>query len=550
MNPRKSYSLSIVFLLFISSICAAQGHEAWSYNLNLYEVNTRQYTPSGTFNAFATHLDRLEDMGAGIIWFMPIHPIGTRNRLGTLGSPYAVRDYLAVNPEFGTLDDFKALVDSIHAKGMYVIMDWVANHTAWDNVLTQSNPEWYVTDSQGNFMPPRGTNWSDVIQLDYRQQGLRQYMIDAMTYWIEQVDIDGFRCDAVSFMPGDFWSEAIVKLKQVKPELFMLAEDDATRYQSLGFDASYAWGMYGFGHGVLKRIVDGTGNALDLYNYIANERRIYAGRHYRLYFTSNHDENSWHGTVTELFGNAAEAFAVLTATVNGMQLIYGGQEAGLNKRLAFFTKDVIPWRSHRYAAIYETLLKLKRENRALWNGANGGAFQRVNNNSQHIFSFVREKEGDKIAAVFNLSPSHSGATIADTLFYGTYIDVFQGDTLTFSQPTNITLSGWAYRLYRQIGTTTAIEEPSPPVADFRLQQNYPNPFNPQTQIGFTLAAPGEIEVSIFNVLGQKITTLFAGKKEAGDHTLSFNAQGLPGGVYIYRIVADKFSAARKMVYVQ
>ncbi len=551
LNSRKLFSLTLFLFLSIHTIAAGQGHESWSYNLNIYEVNTRQYTPSGTFKAFETHLDRLKDLGVGIIWFMPIHPIGLKNRLGTLGSPYSVKDYLQVNPEFGTLDEFKALVDSIHAKGMYVIMDWVANHTAWDNALTQSHPEWYVTDAGGNFTPPTGTNWSDVIQLDYSQQGLRNYMINAMIYWIEEVDVDGFRCDAVSFMPRNFWSDAIDELKQIKPELLMLAEDDGVQYRSLGFDMAYAWGMYGFGHGVLKRIVDGTDNAADLYSYIKNEITTYSGEHDRLYFTSNHDENAWHGTVSELFGNAGEAYAVLTATVNDMQLIYNGQEAGLNKRLAFFDKDVIPWRDHPNTEIYQTLNKLKQENRALWNGSKGGLFQRVENtNSQCIFSFVREKEDDKIFAVFNLSPGYNGATLTDTLFYGTYVDVFSSDTVTFTQPTNIVLDGWDYHLYEQICTTTGINKKLAPVTDFRLDQNYPNPFNPVTQIGFRLNTTCKIEVSIFNLLGQKMTTLFDGKKAAGYHTIPFNAQGLPGGIYFYRIASDEFSATRKMIYVQ
>lgn len=352
---------AVLLLALLPAISKAQSHQDWSYNLSVYEVNVRQYTAAGTFAAFETHLDRLQEMGAGILWFMPIHPIGQRNRLGSLGSYYSVRDYLGVNPEFGTLDDFKMLVQKIHDRGMYVIMDWVANHTSWDNPLTIEHPEWYVKDANGNFIPPPGTNWSDVIELNFAQQGLRNYMINAMKFWVEEVGVDGFRCDAVSFVPQDFWREAITQLKAVKPDIFMLAEGDGRAWHDAGFDMTFAWGLYGFGNGVLKRIVDRVDNAVSLNGYATAERTNYPASAYRLYFTSNHDENSWHGTTAELFGDAAEMFAVLTATFNGLPLIYSGQEAGLDKRLRFFDKDQILWRDHPNADLYKTLLHLKRQ---------------------------------------------------------------------------------------------------------------------------------------------------------------------------------------------
>ncbi|RIK59261.1 hypothetical protein DCC62_28895 [candidate division KSB1 bacterium] len=400
----RRFAVLAVLLALLPVIATAQSHQDWSYNLSVYEVNVRQYTAAGTFAAFETHLDRLQEMGAGILWFMPIHPIGQRNRLGSLGSYYSVRDYLGVNPEFGTLDDFKSLVQKIHDRGMYVIMDWVANHTSWDNPLTIEHPEWYVKDANGNFIPPPGTNWSDVIELNFAQQGLRDYMINAMKFWVEEVGVDGFRCDAVSFVPQDFWREANAQLKAVKPDIFMLAEGDGRTWHDAGFDMTFAWGLYGFGNGVLKRIVDRVDNAVSLNGYAAAERTNYPASAYRLYFTSNHDENSWHGTTAELFGGAAEMFAVLTATFNGMPLIYSGQEAGLDKRLRFFDKDQILWRDHKNADLYKTLLHLKRQNRALWNGEHGSRLQRVlTTNNADIFAFVREKDGDKVFAALNLS---------------------------------------------------------------------------------------------------------------------------------------------------
>src|SRR3990172_5980666 len=318
-------------LLFVVSInLSAQDHHDWSYNLPIYEVNVRQYTSTGTFAEFSTHLNRLKELGAGILWFMPIHPIGVQNRIGSLGSYYSVKDYYGINSEFGTLEDFKTLVDSI--------------------------------------------------------------------------DADGFRCDAVSFMPLDFWATAITELKNDRSEIFMLAEDNGAQYNTAGFDMTYAWGLLGFGNGILPNIVAGTNNANVLNTYATQENISYPAPFYKMYFTSNHDENSWYETVYELFGNAAEAFAVLTSTFRSMPLIYNGQEAGLNHRLKFFDKDQIIWQNHPFAEMYRKLFQLKKNNKALWNGAAGEQLQRVTTtNNPAIFAFVRSKENCKVFAIFNLT---------------------------------------------------------------------------------------------------------------------------------------------------
>lgn len=244
----------LLALSLLAPTVAAQGPPAWSANATVYEVNVRQYTPSGTFQEFQTHLDRLEDLGVEVLWFMPIHPIGEENRLGSLGSTYSVRDYLGVNPEFGTEADFRAVVDEAHARGMRVVLDWVANHTSWDNGLTETHPEWYVTDASGGFIPPPGTNWTDVIELDYDQPGLRAYMIDAMRYWMDAFGVDGFRFDAVDFVPDSFWEEATAALKETDPDVFLLAEASDPGLPALGFGSSFGWGLYGFGSGVLTRL--------------------------------------------------------------------------------------------------------------------------------------------------------------------------------------------------------------------------------------------------------------------------------------------------------
>ena len=539
-----------LFLLILIPISlSAQDHHTWSYNLSIYEVNVRQYTASGTFNEFETHLNRLKDLGVGIIWFMPIHPIGVKNRLGSLGSYYSVKDYYGINPEFGTLADFKALVDSIHAKGMYVLMDWVANHTSWDNALTVSHPEWYVHDSKGNFTPPPGTGWTDVIQLDYNQQGLRDYMINAMKYWITEANIDGFRCDAASFVPSSFWSSATTELKKVKPGLFMVAEDDNTKYPALGFDMTYAWSYHGFGSGILNKLVSGTNNANTLYNYVTQENYSYPASFYRMYFTSNHDENSWYGTDFEEFGGAAEEFAVLTTTFRSMPLIYGGEEAGLNKRLNFFDKDQIPWQSSPFATIYSALLHLKRENKALWNGADGGQLQRVTTTKdQSIFAFIREKNNCRVFEIFNLTNQAQTFTLQGTTFVGNYRDVFAKDSIYFSGNTNVTLPAWGYKIYEYGSGLTDVAKDKTPPTNFALSQNYPNPFNPTTTIGYQISAFGKVQLNVYDVLGREVATLVNENKSPGNYEAKFDGTSLSSGIYFYRLtVSDKFAQTKKMI---
>ncbi len=546
-SSKRFLVLTILLLALLSTISFAQGHQDWSYNLGIYEVNVRQYTAAGTFSAFETHFDRLRGMDAGILWFMPIHPIGQKNRLGSLGSYYSVRNYLEVNPEFGTLDEFKALVKKIHDRGMYVIIDWVANHTSWDNVLTTAHPEWYAKDANGNFIPPPGTNWSDVIELNYSQQGLRNYMIDAMKFWVQDVGVDGFRCDAVSFVPQDFWQQATAALKAVKPDIFLLAEGDGKQWHNAGFDMTYGWGLYGFESGVLKRIVDGINSAGHLSSYAEIEKTTYTGGAYRMYFTSNHDENSWHGTPQELFGNAAEVFAVLTATFNGMPLIYSGQEAGLDKRLLFFDKDQIIWRAHKYANLYSTLLHLKKENHALWNGERGGLLQRVlSTDNVNIFAFVREKDDDKVFVAMNLSNQARNVTLSGTSFVDTYRDVFTGEIVTLEAQAALTLPAWGYVVYDGNEMNTSVDDDALPIA-FALDQNYPNPFNASTKISYSLAASSEVKLAVFDLLGREIQVLATGKKRAGKHEISFNPTDLPSGVYFYRLQVGNQRETKRLI---
>ena len=374
-------------------------HPEWSKNATIYEVNIRQYTKEGTFEAFSHHLPRLKALGVDILWLMPIHPIGEKNRKGNKGSYYSVKDYRAVNPEFGTLDDLKSLVDEAHKLGMYVILDWVANHSSWDNELTKTHPHWYTKDHNGNFQPTPWWDWSDIIDFDYNQPAMRKYMTESLKYWVVEANIDGYRADVAGFIPTDFWDQARQELDQIKP-VFMLAEWDARDLHKHAFDMSYAWAL----HDTLVEVASGNKNASSVYSHFAHALSAWPEDAIKMNFVDNHDKNSWEKTMFDRFGEYLEVSIVLTATAEGMPLIYSGQEAGLDQVLSFFDKDEIQWKEHEIGELYKTLFALKHENKALWNGKWGGKMIPVpNTNPDNIFSFARQKEGDKIFVVLNFS---------------------------------------------------------------------------------------------------------------------------------------------------
>ena len=411
-------------------------HTAWSRNLPIYEVNVRQYTPEGTFKAFATSLPKLKEMGIGILWFMPINPIGELHRKGSLGSYYSVKDYTAVNPEFGTIEDFKFVVKQAHDLGMYVIIDWVANHSAWDNVWTKTHPDFYKKDNNGNFISPY--NWTDVIALNYDNKELWNYMRDAMKFWIENCDIDGFRCDVAAMVPLEFWKWVRPQLDKLKPT-FMLAEASEPEMHQV-FDMTYNWQL----KDLFVGCAHGNKTADDFYKYFDAERKDYPTDGYRMVFTSNHDENSWNGTDIERFGNAAEMFSILTCVVPGMPLVYNGEEAGLDKRLKFFDKDFIEWEKNKMYSIYQKLFQLKKENKAIWNGVLGGEFQKINSGNNDVFSFFREKDGNKVLAFFNLSKEKKQITVSDSKIAGTYKNLFSDNNVPLSSQEQFTLAPWGY----------------------------------------------------------------------------------------------------------
>ncbi|MCD4834559.1 MAG: alpha-amylase [Bacteroidales bacterium] len=411
----------------------------WSKNLSIYEVNIRQYTSEGTFNAFAEHLPRLKELGTDILWLMPIHPIGGKNRKGTMGSYYAVKDYYGINPEFGTEEDFINLINKIHELEMYVIIDWVANHSAWDNELINQHPDWYTKNEEGKIVPPV-PDWTDVADFNFEIPEMQEYMTDALKYWVKDFNIDGYRCDVAGMVPIEFWNNARYELDKIKP-VFMLAEADEPELHEYAFDMTYAWTM----HFLWNEIVEGKKTVDDLVNQYEIEKTKYNSSDYRLNFTSNHDENSWKGTVFERLGDATKVFAVLSVTAPGMPLIYSGQEACLDKMLLFFEKDTINWEKECCLKdLYTALLKLKKENPALWNGDFGGTMERITTTADDkIFAFSRTKDDNQVITILNLSPKEVEFEFTNPINSG-LTELFTDEIFS----NNYKFEAWGYKVFK------------------------------------------------------------------------------------------------------
>ncbi len=413
----------------------------WAKNANIYEVNIRQYTPEGTFNAFRKHLPRLKKMGVDILWFMPIYPISDTRKKGSLGSYYAVSDFRNTNPKFGTMDDFKAIIKEAHALGMKVILDWVPNHTGWDHVWIKNHPDYYTKDASGNITDPlnehgQSMGWNDVADLNYDNDQMRNEMVSDMIFWLKEYQIDGFRHDMALLVPLDFWQKTIVKLKAVKHDLFMLAESEIHDHLNQDcFHAIYGWSL----HHTLNDIAKGKKNASAIDDWYAYERPK-AIKGLFMQFTSNHDENSWSGSEIERMGEAHKAFAVLVNTLDGIPLTYSGQEEPMPKRLEFFEKDDIGFKNYNYEDFYTKLNTTKHENPALWNANYGGPIKRIMKND-HVFAFVREKDGNKVTVIINLSKQKQ-TIVSDTDINGT--DIFSGKKINLLKGVECSLTPWEY----------------------------------------------------------------------------------------------------------
>jgi alpha-amylase len=448
----------------------------WHKNANIYEVNIRNYTEAGTFEAFSEHIPRLAEMGVDILWFMPVHPVSKEKRKGELGSPYAVGDYRDVNPRFGTMDDFKAMLNAIHDAGMRLIIDWVPNHTGWDNPWITEHPDWYTKGADGEITDPinaetgESWGWTDVADLNYDNPEMRLGMIEAMRFWVNEVGIDGFRVDVAHGVPVDFWAQCSDSLYK-DGEVFLLAEAEVPAIVNNGaFVMDYGWEM----HHILNEIAKSQGanrkaavklvkgnlvnaegeeverkTALEIDRVLAKYDSMYTNsKGFKMHFTSNHDENSWAGTEMDRMGDGHKAFAVLTATFDGMPLLYTGQESAMDKQLEFFKKDNIDWGDYSYAGFYKTLFDLKHKNKALWNGEYGGELVKIpTGKDEEIYAFYREKDGNRVVVVINLSSSAQDFTLNGDSFAGDYTDVFLNAPKTLTADLEMSLDPWDYAVY-------------------------------------------------------------------------------------------------------
>ncbi len=424
---------------FISDVI----HPEWSENSVIYEVNIRQFTPEGTLNAFAAHLPRLKELGVDVLWLMPINPIGVKNRKVPLGSYYSVRDYKDVNPEFGNLEDFKKLVSKAHKLGFHLIIDWVPNHSSWDNKLTVEHPDWYVKDAKGSFIPPIGFDWTDVIQFDWSNKELQDYMLGALKFWVD-MGVDGFRVDHPHKTPPEFWDRARAELSKIKP-VFMVAEnEEQTDFMKNGFDMSYAWEL----HHLMNRIAQGKDSLKSLNNYYSREWTVFPQNVYRMVFLDNHDENSWNGTINSRMGEAQKAFAVFVFTAQGVPLLYNGQEACLSKSLRFFERDTIKWDTCILTPFYKDLIKLKKSNIALSNGEFGAKMEMIKTNKdKNVFCFSREKEGNSVLVFLNLSKKAVAIKPSLANFNGEYTDYFAKMETTLPSNDSLRIEPWGYKVF-------------------------------------------------------------------------------------------------------
>ncbi len=410
---------------------------AWSIDSSIYEVNVRQYTPEGTFNAFAQHLPRLKDMGIDILWFMPITPIAKEKRQGTLGSYYACSDYKAINPEFGTIEDFTALVKKAHELGMKVIIDWVANHTGCDHIWTKTNPEYYKRDAEGKFYDTN--NWHDVIDLNYYDYGMRTAMIDAMSFWVKQCDIDGFRCDMCHLVPLDFWNRARVELDAIKP-LFWLGETQDVIYLQV-FDCLYGWRWMSATQKYFRQEITLTQlkDVLNHYQFDLPPGTV------PMLFTSNHDENTWNGTEYEKYGDMAAPLAVFNCTWNAIPLLYTAQELPLHKRLPFFDKDEICWNGKpRLHDFYKTLLQLRKQHPALQVGEAAKPLLLNTTDNERALAFIRKAEEKELLVIVNFTGNDVSLQLPGAQIQGKFTNVFTQQPVTVNGSFSAQLKGWDY----------------------------------------------------------------------------------------------------------
>ncbi|MDR0413262.1 MAG: hypothetical protein LBH61_05640 [Dysgonamonadaceae bacterium] len=409
-------------------------------NKVIYEVNVRNYSPKGNFAGLEKDLPRLQELGVDILWLMPIHPIGEEKRSGTKGSPYAVKDYLKINPDFGDESDLKSLVAAAHGAKMEIYLDWVGNHTAWDHAWVSEHPDYYA--SQNGIRPYSPEGWNDVVQLDYSSQNLRTAMIDVLKYWVREFDIDGYRCDYATGIPLDFWRKAKAEINAIKPIVWLEEGEDAA-YMEV-FDCDYAWNfndrLNEFGkEGDIEKLKSACSALFSDNRYAGKKRMIYL---------ANHDLDAYEGTVFSRLGNKVLPLTVLYFTIHDMPLIYNGQEIGVNRSLGLFDLNPIPWTpvNPTMSALFKKLIRLKRSQPALESGKNRGSLVYYSTDNDQVLVFARKKAGNEVVVILNFANSpasfrFTGAVPAGD--FSNYLEPPAKQIFDSSETVNLPANGYA-----------------------------------------------------------------------------------------------------------
>ena len=376
----------------------------WVRDAVIYSVYLRSFSPEGTFKGLERRIPELKELGITTLWLMPVHPVGVKNRKGTLGSPYAVQDYYGINPEFGTMDDFKQLLATVHAAGMKLIIDMVANHTSWDSKLMEEHPDWFTRNEKGEIIPPNA-DWHDVADLDYSKAGLRTYMKEMLVWWVRDIGIDGFRCDVAEMVPTDFWEDVRDALDAVKP-VMMLSEGSIPEHHRKAFDLTYAWNVYD----ALEPVFSGKRALAVLDQVLGTERLQFPRGSLRMRFVTNHDKNAWEAPAVKKFGPAGLKVAtVLVNTLPGVPLLYNGEEVANDRPLDLFEKVAIDWtRPRAMGDMNRMLYALRRTNRALIDGG----FERVKGDREKdVYAYMRTAGTSRVFVVLNFSKEERGVKL-------------------------------------------------------------------------------------------------------------------------------------------
>ncbi len=453
MNTIKILTLVLTAFLTLSSCSSDDNEDIWidipnsevkpvtAHNKVIYEVNVRNYSAEGNFKGLENDLSRLKDLGVDILWLMPIHPIGEENREGSLGSPYAVKDYKAINPDYGTAADFKSLIAAAHALDIEIWIDWVANHTAWDHKWVSNHLDYYAEkDGQRPYSPE---NWKDVVQLDYNNANMCAAMIDAMKYWVSEFNIDGYRCDAATFVPLSFWKEARAQVDAIKP-ITWLCEGDNASYMD-AFDYDYAWGF--------NTAMNNFGKSNDVAGLVNECKNLFNNTAYankgRMVYLTNHDLNAHDGTEFARYGSSVLPLTVLSFTIYDIPLIYNGQEIGMNKAMSLFEPSLVEWSPTNkiYLNLFEKLTQLKRTQPALEDGANRGALKIYPTNKEKVFVYSRTKGDNEVLVVLNLGKVATKFKFTEDIPSGRFKDYLNNTYKEFSAEEGITLFENGYAVF-------------------------------------------------------------------------------------------------------